>query len=171
MARGAGNARELTEAARGGDSILDAAAEVMIAGQQLVADRLQLLRAEVREDAIQLGGAALFVLASALLGIAGYFVLMAALVALVTPVLGGVLGLVAVGAPHVFLGVFGAWIGVRRLQRLPITMPNDATDDPFRDDPLSDDPLGDDLHSDRDGSAPGTASEPSAHKPGGPYDA
>jgi hypothetical protein len=108
-----------------GVSLWEATGELIAAGQQVILDRVELLRSEITEDVrdLLLGGA-LITSAMVLAGF-GWVILCGALVALLhrwLP-LDGSLALVA--APHIIAGVVLATMAVRRFRHIhyPDTTP------------------------------------------------
>jgi Putative Actinobacterial Holin-X, holin superfamily III len=99
-------------------SIWEATAELVSAGQDVVLDRVELLRTEISHDVQQVLIAAALVAAGSALGVFGWILAMAALVALLSRATTFDLALVGVGLPHLIGGVLLAVAATRRLRQL-----------------------------------------------------
>lgn len=99
-----------------GPSIWEATAELVSAGQDVVLDRVELLRTEIAHDVQQVLVAGGMVAAGAALGVFGWVLAMAALVALLSRLIPFDLALAAVGLPHLFGGVGLALVATRKLR-------------------------------------------------------
>lgn len=104
-------------------SLWEATLDVFDAGQQLIIDRIELVRAEISEDILRLAVGASFVVAAGVLALIGYLTLLAAVIVFLADVLSPAAALAIGGAFHTVLGVALAAMGVSSLRRMRLTMP------------------------------------------------
>lgn len=108
-----------------GVSLWEATGELIAAGQQVVLDRVELLRSEITDDIrdLMLGGA--LVVSAVVLAGFGWVILCVSLVALLHRWLPLDGSLALVGAPHILAGVVLALMAMRRFRHLhyPNTQP------------------------------------------------
>lgn len=101
----------------------EATLDVFEAGQQVVIDRIELVRAEISDDILRLAIGAVFVLGAGVLALVGYLTLLAAVVVLLARILSPEAALAIAGGLHLLIGGLLAAAGVRSLQRMQLTMP------------------------------------------------
>ncbi|MEQ1503997.1 MAG: phage holin family protein [Myxococcota bacterium] len=100
------------------DSLWSATAELVAAGQQVVLDRVELLRTEISEDlrALAVGGG--LVVAAAMVAAFGWVVLSGAIVVTLANHMSAELALGIVGGVHLALGVVLAVAALGRLRKV-----------------------------------------------------
>src|SRR5262245_37843561 len=98
-------------------ALLDAAEGLVVAGQQAVLDRVDLIRTEVTEDAQRVLILASALAASFVVGGFGWVLLAVALALLLAHFMDPALAVVLVGVPHLVAGIILARLSVRWFQR------------------------------------------------------
>lgn len=104
----------------------EATLDVFEAGQQVIIDRIELMRAELSDDMLRLATGVVLVLGAGILALVGYLTLLAALTVLLARVLSPEAALALVGGVHLLVGVVLAFFGARSLRRMHLTMPGRA---------------------------------------------
>src|SRR5690349_19763061 len=107
-----------------GVSLWEATGELIAAGQQVILDRVELLRSEITEDVrdVMWGGA--LVVAALVVASFGWVIVCASLVVLLHRWLSLEASLAIVGAPHIVLGVVLAMMAMRRFRHLHLQNPD-----------------------------------------------
>lgn len=117
------NGTTLQEPRRGAPSLWEATLEVFETGQQVIIDRIELVRAEISEDLLRLAFGLSFVVAAGVLALVGYLTLLAALIVLLAKALSPEAALAIGGAFHLIVGVVLAALGASSLKRMKLSMP------------------------------------------------
>lgn len=102
-------------------SIWEATAELVSAGQEVVLDRVELLRTEITHDVRHVVVGVSLVSAGLLVAALGWVIATAAVVVLLTRSMALDLALALVGAPHLAVGVVLAFLAIRQFQTVEIT--------------------------------------------------
>jgi hypothetical protein len=98
-------------------ALLDAAEELVVAGQQAVLDRVDLIRTEVTEDAQKVLVLSAVLAASFVVGGFGWMLLAVGIAVQLARALGPAAAAAVVGVPHLALAGILAWLAIRRFQR------------------------------------------------------
>lgn len=107
-------------------ALWEATLDVFEAGQQVILDRIELVRAEVSEDLARLALGLAFVLGAGVLALLGYVALLAAVVVLLAKVLSTEAALAIGGGAHLLVGLLLAAIGTSSLKRMRLATPREA---------------------------------------------
>jgi hypothetical protein len=110
------------------ESLWDAVGDVVTAGQQVVLDRLDLLRYEVTADIQQYGIGAAFLAGASVLALLGWTALSVALALLLSRALPPDASVALVGALNLGIGVISFVLGLRRVS-LPAVGHTDTVED------------------------------------------
>lgn len=107
-------------------ALWEATLDVFEAGQQVILDRIELVRAEVSEDLARLALGFAFVLGAGVLALLGYIALLAAVVVLLAKLLSTEAALAIGGGAHLLVGLLLAAVGVSSLKRMRLATPREA---------------------------------------------
>lgn len=120
------NGTQLHPQSRGVPALWEATLDVFEAGQQVIIDRIELVRAEISEDLLRLALGLSFVVGAGILAVVGYLTLLAAVMVLLADVLSPEAALaIGVGA-HLLVGLVLLALGVSSLKRMRIATPSEA---------------------------------------------
>lgn len=109
-------------------ALWEATLDVFEAGQQLILDRIELVRAEISEDLSRLALGLAFVVGAGVLALLGYVTFLAAIIVLLAKALSTEAALAIGGGFHLLIGVLLAAVGVSSLKRMRLATPREATD-------------------------------------------
>lgn len=99
-------------------SLWEATLDVFEAGQQVIVDRIDLVRAEIGEDILRLAVGSSFVVTAGVLALVGYLTLLAAILVFLARWMSPEAALALGGALHLLVGVTSAAMGLSSLGRM-----------------------------------------------------
>lgn len=107
-------------------ALWEATLDVFEAGQQVLLDRIELVRAEISEDISRMALGIAFVVGAGVLALLGYITLLAAIIVLLAKALSTEAALAIGGGLHLLIGVLLAAVGVSSLKRMPLATPREV---------------------------------------------